>query len=136
MRLRLFSIAFFAASAVGVCTTSYADSDDGCVTIAQGIMRCSSPSAISRDEVRAGLRQAQASGDLHVVGELSGSNGPLSDRVRSGSVQTREEVRQQLLDAQRRGEIEVGDLGRTQAEMFPQRFATDRSDTSRVADRH
>src|SRR5262249_7024268 len=91
---------------------------------------CWSPSKISREDVKAELRRAQTSGELRTVGELSGGSDSLTTKVDNHSVVTREEVRRELLDAQRQGNVEVGDLGRTQAELHPRRYAAKKGEAS------
>ena len=79
--------------------------NEGCHTIAQGIMRCDATSERSREAVRAELRNVQAVGELKVVGELS--DAPVGPIVvpSSGAVLTRAEVRNQVAIARARHEL-------------------------------
>ena len=64
---------------------------------------------------------------MQVVGELSGA--PVTPAEAPARALTRDEVRDELREAQREGQLQqVGDLGRTQAEVSPQRYAGKASD--------
>ena len=135
MQARFVKLALFAATTLA-SLGAYASPYDGCTTIAQGIIHCWSQSEVSRDEVKADLHEAQAAGDLKVVGELSGA--PATAPAEPVTVVTRAQVREELREAQRAGDVQFGDLGRTEAEVNPQRYAAARQshDTTAVAKAH
>ena len=102
-----------AALATGVslfgASAAFAGETDGCTTIANGIMHCWTPSQRTREAVKADLHNAQASGELHAVGELSGA--PVSQAVPSQQpVVSRSEVKHDLALARAAHDVPHGDL--------------------------
>ena len=108
---------------------AFASPYDGCTTIAQGIQHCWSPSQLARDEVKAELHGSQAAGELKVVGELSGA--PASPEP--VTTVTRAQVREELIEARRLGQLEFGETGRTESEINPRRFAAARQSQDKAA---
>ena len=134
MQTRYLKLAL-AASTLLASFGTFASPDDGCTTIAQGVIHCWSPSLVSRDDVKDELKQAQKAGDLKVVGELSGA--PAAVPAQPITIVTRAQVRAELREAQREGQVEFGELGRTEAEINPQRYAAaKKSSHTAVANSH
>jgi hypothetical protein len=81
---------------------------------------------LTRDQVRAELRDAQRQGDIPAPGELGAKPRELTPGryPAQPAVQglTREQVVAQLQEARRNGEIEVGETGRTAFEVTPRNF--------------
>ena len=101
------------ANALGVATllasASVFAADDGCKTIALGIMRCDSHGQLTRESVVADLRSAQADGQLRFVGDQSG---PLVKDLVPGDASSlsRAEVKQDLAGAVAAHQLTHGDL--------------------------
>lgn len=111
MQARQLLAAAAAGAALLASGASYAGADDGCWTIANGIMRCSPHGARTREAVKAELRNAQAAGEMRSVGELSGA--PVGATVPEPAevALTRSQVRQDVAVARAHHELpHNGDL--------------------------
>src|SRR5262249_8330636 len=135
MQVRFIKLAL-AVSTTLASLGAIASPYDGCATIANGVMHCWSPSQGSRDDVKSDLQQAQAAGALKAVGELSGA--PVEKSYGPITIVTRAQVREQLREAQRIGDVQFGEIGRTEFEINPQRYAAARraQDGTAVARSH
>jgi len=120
MQVRFLKFALAAVATTFVSAGAFAGPYDGCTTIALGIQHCWSPSQVSRDEVKGDLQAARATGALRQVGELADASAAQRE-ANAPSTLTRAQVRRELLDAERDGQMQFGDLGRTQAEWIAQR---------------
>jgi hypothetical protein len=90
-------------AALGSSMNTFA-ADKGCTTIALGIMRCDAHSDRTREAVIAETQNAQAAGQLKVVGELAGA--PEGQPVPAVTVsKTRAQVKAELALARANHEL-------------------------------
>lgn len=128
MQVRVLKFAAAAIATTVLSAGAIAGPYDGCDTIALGIQHCWSPSKVSRDDVVADLRKSRAADPSPRIGELA--EAPVAQAgATAPTTLTRADVRRELQDAERLGQVQFGDLGRTQAEFNAQRDGLKRRET-------
>jgi hypothetical protein len=105
---RYLLVAALSTAAAFYSSSTFADGD-GCTTTVLDIMRCDAHSQRTREAVKAELHNAQARGEMKVVGELAGSL--TSEPVpMQAPIVTRDEVKQEVARARGTHELHVGEL--------------------------